>query len=542
MCKYIFVTGGVCSSLGKGIASASIGALLKASGLKVFTQKLDPYINIDPGTMSPFQHGEVFVTDDGGETDLDLGHYERFIDTNLSKLSSTSTGKIYDDVIEKERKGIFLGRTIQIIPHITDAIQARITEAAEKSKCDIMLAEIGGTVGDIEGLPFLEAIRQLRTKLGAENTLFIHLTLLPYLGGSKELKTKPTQASVRELRSIGIQPDLILARADRPIKKEHTKKISLFCDVEEECVIPAQTVSSIYEVPLNFQKYNIVEIIAKKLKLGNIKPKLKEWEDLVEKIKAEKESLKIALVGKYTGLDDAYLSVIESIKIACYHQARDMELVWISSEKLEENDEETWKTLKSVHGIVVPGGFGIRGTEGKIMAAKYARENNVPYLGLCLGMQIMTIEFARAVLKNSKITSEEFDEEEKAGKENYVIHFLPGQSKFRSKGGTLRLVACPCKIKKGTKTYKLYGETLISERHRHRYEFNNNYKKSLEEAGMIFSGINPQQNLVEIAELKSHPFMIGCQFHPEFKSRPNRPHPLFKGFIESAKKFSIDHL
>ena len=542
MCKYIFVTGGVCSSLGKGIASASIGALLKASGLKVFTQKLDPYINIDPGTMSPFQHGEVFVTDDGGETDLDLGHYERFIDTNLSKLSSTSTGKIYDDVIEKERKGIFLGRTIQIIPHITDAIQARITEAAEKSKCDIMLAEIGGTVGDIEGLPFLEAIRQLRTKLGAENTLFIHLTLLPYLGGSKELKTKPTQASVRELRSIGIQPDLILARADRPIKKEHTKKISLFCDVEEECVIPAQTVSSIYEVPLNFQKYNIVEIIAKKLKLGNIKPKLKEWEDLVEKIKAEKESLKIALVGKYTGLDDAYLSVIESIKIACYHQARDMELVWISSEKLEENDEETWKTLKSVHGIVVPGGFGIRGTEGKIMAAKYARENNVPYLGLCLGMQIMTIEFARAVLKNSKITSEEFDEEEKAGKENYVIHFLPGQSKFRSKGGTLRLGACPCKIKKGTKTYKLYGETLISERNRHRYEFNNNYKKSLEEAGMIFSGINPQQNLVEIAELKSHPFMIGCQFHPEFKSRPNRPHPLFKGFIESAKKFSIDHL
>ena len=542
MCKYIFVTGGVCSSLGKGIASSSIGALLKASGLKVFTQKLDPYINIDPGTMSPFQHVEVFVTDDGGETDLDLGHYERFIDTNLTKLSSASTGKIYDEVIEKERKGLFLGRTIQIIPHITDAIQNRITEAAEKSKCDVMLVEIGGTVGDIEGLPFLEAIRQLRTKLGQDNTLFVHLTLLPYLGGSKELKTKPTQASVRELRSIGIQPDIILARADKPIKKEHTKKIALFCDVEEECVIPAPTVSSIYEVPLNYQKYNIVDIIAKKLKLGKIKPNLKEWEDLVEKIKAEKDKLKVALVGKYTGLDDAYLSVIESIKIACYHQKRDMELVWVNSEKLEENDKETWDTLKSVHGIVVPGGFGSRGTEGKIMAAKYARENNVPYLGLCLGMQLMTIEFARYALKNPKITSEEFDEDGKMGKQNYIIHFLPGQSKFRAKGGTLRLGAYPCKLKKGTQTYKLYGESVISERHRHRYEFNNKFKSSLEKAGMIFSGINPQQNLVEIAELKNHPFMIGSQFHPEFKSRPNRPHPLFKGFIEAAIKYSITHL
>lgn len=534
MCKYIFVTGGVCSSLGKGIASSSIGALLKASGLKVFTQKLDPYINIDPGTMSPFQHGEVFVTDDGGETDLDLGHYERFIDTNLSKLSSASTGKIYDEVIEKERKGIFLGRTIQIIPHITDAIQNRITEAAIKSKCDVILVEIGGTVGDIEGLPFLEAIRQLRTKLGAENTLFVHLTLLPYLGGSKELKTKPTQASVRELRSIGIQPDIILARADKPIKKEHTKKIALFCDVEEECVIPAQTVSSIYEVPLNFQKYNIVNIIAKKLKLGNLKPNLKEWETLVEKIHAKKDTLKIALVGKYTGLDDAYLSVIESLKIACYHQNHDFQVVWVSSEKLEENDQETWDTLKSVDGIVVPGGFGKRGTEGKILSAKYARENNVPYLGLCLGMQIMTIEFARFATKDNKITSEEFDEEGKLEKDKYVIHFLPGQSAHRAKGGTLRLGAYPCKIKKGTKTYKLYEETLISERHRHRYEFNNKFKKTLESAGMIFPGVYPKQNLVEIAELKNHPFMIGSQFHPEFKSRPNKPHPLFKGLIAAA--------
>ncbi|MFA5947920.1 MAG: CTP synthase, partial [Candidatus Gracilibacteria bacterium] len=352
MCKYIFVTGGVCSSLGKGIAAASIGTILKSSNLKIFTQKLDPYLNIDPGTMSPFQHGEVFVTDDGGETDLDLGHYERFIDSNLSKLSSISTGKIYDDVLDKERKGTYLGRTIQIIPHITDAIQNTITEAAKKSECDIMIAEIGGTVGDIEGQPFLEALRQLRNKLGQENTLFVHLTLLPYLGASKELKTKPTQASVRELRASGIQPDLILARADRPIKKEHLKKISLFCDVEENCVIPAQTVSSIYEVPLNFQKYNIAEIIADKLKLGKLKPNLKEWESLVEKIKAENAPLKIAIVGKYTGLDDAYISVIESLKIACYHQNRSLEKVWISSEKLEEKDEKSWENLKGVCGIV----------------------------------------------------------------------------------------------------------------------------------------------------------------------------------------------
>ncbi len=534
MCKYIFVTGGVCSSLGKGIATASIGALLKSSGLKVFTQKLDPYLNVDPGTMSPFQHGEVFVTDDGGETDLDLGHYERFIDTSLSKLSSVSTGKIYNEVLDKERKGTFLGRTIQIIPHITDAIQNRIIEAAQKSKCDIMMVEIGGTVGDIEGQPFLEALRQLRNKLGQKNTLFIHLTLLPYLAASKELKTKPTQASVRELRSMGIQPDMILPRADKGIKKEHLKKIALFCDVQEECVIPAETVSSIYEVPLNYQKYNVVEIISKKLQLGNLKPKLKEWEKVVEIIKSKKERLKIALVGKYTGLDDAYISVIESLKIACYHNNRDLEVVWISSEKLEEKDEETWEKLRSVAGIVVPGGFGIRGTEGKILAAKYARENNIPYLGLCLGMQIMTIEFARHALNNNKITSEEFDEENKKGKKNHIIHFLPGQHKDKEKGGTLRLGAYPCKIKKGTKTYKLYKKELIDERHRHRYEFNNDFKKDLEKKGMIFAGINPKQNLVEIAELKDHPFMIGSQFHPEFKSRPDKPHPLFKGFIEAA--------
>ncbi|MBU1992399.1 MAG: CTP synthase [Patescibacteria group bacterium] len=536
--KYIFVTGGVCSSLGKGIAVSSIGALLKACGYKVFTQKLDPYLNVDPGTMSPFQHGEVFVTDDGGETDLDLGHYERFIGANVSKLSSTSTGKIYSSVLSKERKGEYLGRTIQIIPHITNEIQDTIISAAKASKCDIMLCEIGGTVGDIEGLPFLEAIRQMRARVGERNTMYIHLTLLPYLAASKEVKTKPTQASVRELRSIGIHPDLLLARSDVPIKKEHLKKIALFCDVDEKAVIPALTVESIYEVPLNYQKYEITEQIAKALHLGKVNPKMKDWENLVKKIHNSKDPLKIAMVGKYTGLEDAYISVIESLKIACYHNNRKLKVVWVSSEKLEENDKKTWQDLKSVNGIVVPGGFGIRGCEGKIMAAKYARENKVPYLGLCLGMQIMTIEFARYALKNPKITSEEFDEKGKIPKSNYIIHFLPDQHKDRDKGGTLRLGNYDCKLKKGTKTHSLYKKDTIKERHRHRYEFNNDYKQKLEKKGMVFAGINTKQNLVEIAEIRDHPFMAGSQFHPEFKSRPNKPHPLFKGLVEAAIKRS----
>ncbi len=536
MCKYIFVTGGVCSSLGKGIASASIGALLKASGFKVFTQKLDPYLNVDPGTMSPFQHGEVFVTDDGGETDLDLGHYERFIDTHLSKLSSVSTGKIYSEVLEKERQGKFLGKTIQIIPHITNAIKDTITKAAKESGCDIIMCEIGGTVGDIEGLPFLEAIRQLRNDLGEENTLYVHLTLLPYLAGSKELKTKPTQASVRELRSIGITPDFILPRADYPIKKEHIQKIALFCDVPVDHVIPAETVSSIYEVPLGYQEHNVAQLVADKLKLGKITPDLKDWKALNKKIKAKKPKLRIALAGKYTGLDDAYLSVIESLKIACYHQNHELDLIWINTEKLEKKDEKTWKELKSAHGILIPGGFGSRGIEGKIAAAKYARENKIPYLGLCLGMQIMTIEFARAMLKDNEITSEEFDEKHKINPNKYIIHFLPGQSEERDKGGTLRLGLYDCKLKKSTKTHKLYKQDLIHERHRHRYEFNNNFKAPLEKEGMVFSGINPQSKLVEIAENENHPFMIGSQFHPEFLSRPHRPHPLFKGFIEASIK------
>ncbi len=534
--KYIFVTGGVCSSLGKGIATASIGALLKASGFKVFTQKLDPYLNVDPGTMNPFQHGEVYVLSDGAETDLDLGHYERFVGENLTEVSSVTTGKIYSHVISEERKGSYLGGTIQIIPHITNAIKKRIKDAGKQSGADIVLIEIGGTTGDIEGLPYLESIRQLRHELGHENTLFIHLTLLPYLAASKELKTKPTQASVRELRATGIQPDFILARADYPIHKDLLKKIALFCDVDEDCVIPAPTVPSIYEVPLRFQEHHLAELIGKKLHLGKIKPQLKDWIELNNKIKAKREQLTIALVGKYTGLDDSYLSVIESLKIACYHQKKDLNLLWIDSEKLEKKDQESWAKLKSAQGIIVPGGFGIRGTEGMIMTAKYCRENKIPYLGLCLGMQIQTIEFARHVLQDERFTSEEFDEHNKLSADFYVIHFMPGQYKERDKGGTLRLGTYPCKLTKGTKTSALYGKETIQERHRHRYEYNNDFRKKFEKEGLMTAGVFTEGNLVEIVELKGHPFMVGCQFHPEFLSRPNHPHPLFKGLIEASSK------
>ncbi|MFA6528739.1 MAG: CTP synthase [Candidatus Gracilibacteria bacterium] len=534
--KYIFVTGGVCSSLGKGIAAASIGTLLKASGFKVFTQKLDPYLNVDPGTMSPFQHGEVFVTDDGAETDLDLGHYERFIDENLSEISSVSTGKIYTRVLSQERKGDFLGGTIQIIPHITGEIKRRILSAGKSSGADIVMCEIGGTVGDIEGQPFLEAIRQLRRELGTENTLFVHLTLLPYLKASKELKTKPTQASVRELRQIGIQPDIIITRADFPISKELTKKISLFCDVEADAVIPSVTANSIYEVPIKFNEYNVAQLIAKKLNLGTVTPKLKQWKELVSKIKAKRKPLKIALVGKYTHLEDAYISVIESLKIACYHEGSELQTVWVDSEKLGENDKKVWNELKSCKGVIVPGGFGIRGTEGKIMAAKYCRENGVPYLGICLGMQIMTIEYARHILKDPKITSEEFDEEGKFSKDKYIIHFLPGQHKDKDKGGTLRLGSYPCTLIKKTKTYDLYKKPIINERHRHRYEINNIFRDKLENTDWQIAGIYEKADLVEIAEMKNHPFMIGCQFHPEFLSRPSRPHPLFWGLVKAAKQ------
>lgn len=530
MAKYIFVTGGVCSSLGKGIASSAIGNLLKASGFNVFTQKLDPYLNVDPGTMSPFQHGEVFVTDDGAETDLDLGHYERFIDIPLSKLSSFSTGQVYQTVLDKERKGDFLGGTIQIIPHITDEIKNRIRAAARKSKCDIMLCEIGGTVGDIEGQPFIEALRQMRNEEGKENVMFIHLTLLPYLKSSNELKTKPTQLSVKTLQGMGIHPDMIMLRADAKIEKKHLLKVSNFCDAPLEAVIPAPTVKSIYECPLNFQKYDIVQTICKRFQLRYKKPNLTEWEHMVRRIFESKEEIHIGLAGKYNDLDDAYLSVIEAIKSASYMHKRKAKIVWIDAERIESGDKNEWKKLHKVDGIVVPGGFGSRGIEGKILVAQYCREEKIPYLGLCLGSQLMAIEFARNVAGIKNATSEEFSPKAK----NKVVHFLPGQHEKRAKGGTLRLGSWPCTVKKSTLAYRCYGVTHIDERHRHRYEFNNEFRTLLEKKGLIFSGVSPDRELMEIVELKNHPFMIGSQFHPEFKSRPNRPHPLFREFIKAA--------
>ena len=567
--RYIITTGGVCSSLGKGIATASMGAILKACGLKVFVMKLDPYLNVDPGTMSPFQHGEVFVTDDGAETDLDLGHYERFIDTPMSQLSTVTTGQVYSGVLARERRGDFLGGTIQIVPHITDAIKDAMIKAAEESGADVMMVEIGGTVGDIEGEPFMEALRQFKSDLGPERVFHVHLTLLPYLKGSKELKTKPTQLSVRELRRIALQPDMIMARADYKIPKELLDKISKFCGVAREAVIPAQTVSSIYDVPENFQKYNVAEIIGKQLGLGNLNPDMSEWKKGRERHEKAIKEVKIALVGKYTHLEDAYMSVIEATKTAAVHNKRKAEIVWIDSEKLEhpstrsarsgqekiseaiEEYEDEWKRLKGCDGMIVPGGFGLRGIEGKIAAAKYARTNKVPYLGLCLGSQIMAIEFARAKLKDSQLTSEEFDEEGKVPKSKYVVHFLPGQHKGRAKGGTLRLGAYQCKLKKGTLAFQAYKDSgqlgddtstglstgdTISERHRHRYEFNNSLRKKLEDKGLIFSGEWPETKLMEIVELKGHPFMLGSQFHPEFKSRPHRPQPLFNAFMKAVVK------
>ncbi|MDP7247354.1 MAG: CTP synthase [Candidatus Peribacteraceae bacterium] len=539
--RYIITTGGVCSSLGKGIATASMGAILKACGLKVFVMKLDPYLNVDPGTMSPFQHGEVFVTDDGAETDLDLGHYERFIDTPMSQLSTITTGQVYSSVLARERRGDFLGGTIQIVPHITDAIKDRMIRAAEESGADVMMVEIGGTVGDIEGEPFMEALRQFKSDLGPERVFHVHLTLLPYLKGSKELKTKPTQLSVRELRRIALQPDMIMARADYKIPKELLDKISKFCGVAREAVIPAQTVSSIYDVPENFQKYKVAEIIGKQLELGSLKPDMSEWKKGRERHEKAVKEVKIALVGKYTHLEDAYMSVIEAAKTAAVYNKRKAEIVWIDSEKLEAKDKETWDELKGCDGIIVPGGFGLRGIEGKIAAAKYARTNKIPYLGLCLGAQILAIEFARSKLKDPKLTSEEFDEEGKVPKSKYVVHFLPGQHKGRAKGGTLRLGAYQCKLKKDTVAYRAYKDSdqlgdddTISERHRHRYEFNNSLRKKLEDKGLIFSGEWPETKLMEIVEIKGHPFMLGSQFHPEFKSRPHRPQPLFNAFMEAV--------
>jgi len=537
--RYVIVTGGVCSSLGKGIAAASIGAILKAAGLKVFVLKLDPYLNIDPGTMSPFQHGEVFVTDDGAETDLDLGHYERFIDEPMGKLSTMTTGKIYTEVLAKERKGDFLGGTIQVVPHITDAIKASMKRAAIESGCDVLLVEVGGTVGDIEGEPFLEAVRQMKGELGPEKVFHAHLTLLPYLAGSKELKTKPTQLSVRELRRIGLQPDMILARAGYPITSDLLAKISKFCDVPREAVVPAQTLDSIYDVPEELQKYRVGQIIAKRLGFGDVKPNMKPWIDGGKRHAAATAPVKVALVGKYTNLEDAYLSVIESVKTAAVFAGRHADIVWIDSEKIEKDDKAEWTRLRSADAILVPGGFGKRGIEGKIKAARYARTEKVPYLGLCLGSQILAIEFARFAFGDASLTSQEFDEEGKLRHDKYVVHFLPGQSNEKEKGGTLRLGAYECKLLPGSVAAKAYGTSLISERHRHRYEFNLAFKEALEAKGLVFSGLWKERGLMEIVELKDHPFMLGSQFHPEFKSRPHKPHPLFAAWMAAAVKNNV---
>ncbi|MFA6908635.1 MAG: CTP synthase [Patescibacteria group bacterium] len=533
--RYIFVTGGVCSGLGKGIVASSIGALLNAYGFRVFSLKFDPYLNIDPGTMNPYQHGEVYVLKDGTETDLDLGHYERFLDVNLNAQSSLTTGQVYRDVIEKERKGSFLGKTIQIIPHITDGIKKRIYSTAESSKADFLIMEIGGTVGDIEGEPFLESARQLRQEAGKENVLFVHVALLPYLKTSRELKTKPAQASVRELRRLGIQPEIIILRADTPIKKEHLEKVSLFCNVPFEAVFPAQTSRSIYEVPLNLESHKISQIIFSQFGIKPPKANLTSWKTLVRRIKHPTKSVHIAMVGKYTELGDAYLSVIEALKAAAYFHNGRLKLDWVDAEKIEKNDQKEWEILKSAQGIVIPGGFGSRGVEGKILAAGYARTSKIPYLGLCLGMQIATIEFARSVLKLKDANSTEFDAQAK----DPVIHIIPEQEKKllkREYGASMRLGSWACVLEKDTLSAKAYGELKIDERHRHRYEFNNSYREQMEAAGLRIAGTTPDKTLVEIVELKDHPWFVGVQFHPEFQSRPLRPHPLFRDFIRASLK------
>ncbi len=532
--KFIFITGGVCSGLGKGIASASIGAILRSAGFSVFSLKLDPYLNIDPGTMSPYQHGEVYVTDDGTETDLDLGHYERFIDVSLTRLSNLTTGRIYEKVLKGERSGVYLGKTIQIVPHITNEIKDYIKQAASESRADFVLVEIGGTVGDIEGEPYLEAARQFKQEMGHANVLFVHLTLLPYLKTSGELKTKPTQMSVRELYRRGIQPDIILVRSDLPVTKEAIQKIALFSDVSESAVIPAPTVKTIYEVPINFEKkYHISSIIFDKLQVAKRKTRLDDWEALVKKIVTNhKKKMPVALVGKYNENHDAYISVIEALKSACYYNNVSLDLVWVNAAKLEKNDQTEFNKLKKVAGIVVPGGFGHRGVEGKIMAAKYAREHKKPYLGLCLGMQVATIEFARHVLGTKDADSTEMNPKTA----NPVIHILPGHTAEEEKGGTLRLGSYPCILDKESLSYKAYQKSRIDERHRHRYEFNMDYRERLEKAGLRIAGISPDKRLVEIIELKAHPFFVASQFHPEFKSRPLRPHPLFRDFIKASLK------
>ncbi len=528
MTKYIFVTGGVVSGLGKGITAASLGRLLKARGLKVASQKLDPYINVDPGTMSPYQHGEVYVTEDGAETDLDLGHYERFIDEDLNKYSNLTTGKVYWNVLNKERRGEYLGSTVQVIPHITNEIKDFIYRVGKQSGADVVITEIGGTIGDIESQPFIEAVRQVSLEVGRENSLFIHVTLVPFLRGSDEHKSKPTQHSVKELQSLGVNPNIIVLRCDEEIEESIFKKIALFCNVKPDCVIENITLPTLYEAPLMLEKSNFSSVVCRELGLSTPSPDLTEWIQLVERIKNLSYKTEIALVGKYVQLHDAYLSVAEALRHAGYALNTEINIHWIDSESITA--ENLNQTFQGIDGIIVPGGFGNRGIEGMILAVKYARENKLPYFGICLGMQIAVIEFARNVAGITDANSGEFDELCK----HKVIDFMPGQSDEIDKGGTLRLGSYPCKIKAETMMEKCYKTSLVNERHRHRYEFNNDYKKSLEDAGLIFSGTSPDEHLVETIELKDNPFFVGVQFHPEFKSRPNNAHPLFKGFIAAA--------
>jgi CTP synthase len=534
--KFVFVTGGVVSSLGKGITAASIGTILKARGLKVGMQKLDPYLNVDPGTMSPYQHGEVFVTDDGAETDLDLGHYERFVDISLSKASNVTTGKIYSSVIAKERRGDYLGGTVQVIPHITNEIKERVLRVAEdeEPRPDVVIVEVGGTVGDIESLPFLEAIRQLKNDVGRRNVCYVHLTLVPFIAASEEFKSKPTQHSVNTLRSIGIQPDVIVARSERPIDQSQKEKIALFGDVEKRAVINVPDVRSIYQVPLMLEEAGLGDYICEVLGIDAAAPRLEQWRGLVERIRAPKPPVRVALVGKYVQMPDAYISVTEALRHAAVHHGVELRLEWVNAETLEEGD---LSGLQGVDGVVVPGGFGHRGIEGKVQASRHARHTETPYLGLCLGMQCAVVDFAREVLDSDDANSTEFN----AFTPHPVIDLLPEQRDVEDMGGTMRLGVYPCKLQEGTRAHQAYGEPVVYERHRHRFEFNNHYREVLGEAGMVFSGTSPNGRLVEVVELRDHPFFVASQFHPEFRSRPATPHPLFRDFVAAvARRAGVD--
>jgi len=528
MTKYIFVTGGVVSSLGKGITAASLGRLLKNRGLKVTIQKFDPYINVDPGTMSPYQHGEVFVTDDGAETDLDLGHYERFIDINLSKYNNVTTGKIYSTVITKERRGDYLGGTVQVIPHITNEIKERILRSGKESNADVVITEIGGTVGDIESLPFLESIRQLKNDVGRENIMYIHVTLIPYIAAAGELKTKPTQHSVKELRSLGIQPNMIVCRTEHPLSDDIKNKLALFCDIDKEGVIENLDADTLYEVPLMLQSQGVDQYVLEHLHLSAPSADMNEWTKLVEKVKSLQYKTRIAIVGKYVALHDAYLSVAEALNHAGFSHDTEIEIEWVDAEDVTK--ENVAELLGNVDGILVPGGFGDRGIEGKVNAIEYARETKKPFFGICLGMQTAVIEYARNVAKLTGAYSSEFD----LTAPHPVIDILPEQKDIEDMGGTMRLGLYPCKLDDGTLAQQCYQDELIYERHRHRYEFNNEYRDQLLEAGLRISGTSPDGRLVEIVELVDHPWFLASQFHPEFTSRPNRPHPLFKGFVEAS--------